>query len=98
MREYDRQKNEERKRLFHWSLDMPPAPDDDVNVSVNKGITWKEIAAVGSIALASFYIYTQNDEQKTTPPPAAVSPGDSEYEVRFYDRDGKPINFPQRVQ
>jgi len=30
------------------------------------------------------------------PPAAAASPADSEYEVRFYDKDGKLIEVPRR--
>lgn len=104
MREYDARKAKRDERLFHWSLDMPPA-DDDMNVHVNRpintGLSWKELAAGGAIALGGLHYFTDRPATITPPTPAPVTAPapvptfpdvlDSEYEVRFYDRNGKPI-------
>lgn len=74
------------RKLAYKSVDM--ADDDmDVNVQNTKsGIGWRELAVAAVTGLVGFgmWQYAQPSE-----PPA-----DSEYEVRFYDADGNPIDVP----
>jgi len=96
MREYDRERRSRARRLFHWSLDMPPEPDD-MDVHVNKsGFGWKELAVIGATVLGGSAMWMQGRD--ASPSPAAVAPVDSEYEVRFYDADGNVIQVPRRPQ
>lgn len=94
VREHDAERRKRANRLFHWSLDMPPADDDmDVRVNKNQGITWKELAVVAAALLGGGALYNNWNTGDQTPP-AATSPADSEYEVRFYDADGNLIEIP----
>ena len=74
------------------ALDM--ADDDMGDIHANRiGMTWKELAVVaallgGSVAGTAWFT---GGEGKPSASPAAASPADSEYEVRFYDADGNPI-------
>jgi hypothetical protein len=93
VREYDRERRKRAKRLFHWSLGMPP-DEDDVNVQANRsyGITWKEVAAAGALALAGYGIF----RQPSTPPPPPQPPAVQEVEplkgtIRFWTEDGTEI-------
>jgi len=89
----DWQNNLSRK-LAHKSLDI--ADDMDVNVQNTKsGIGWRELAVAAVTGLAAFGMW-QYSQQPTPPadPVEHASPVDSEYEVRFYDADGNPIDVP----
>lgn len=92
VREHDKARRKRADRLFHWSLGMPP--EDDMDVQANRvGITWRELMVAGAVGLAALGIWraTSQPSPDPAPPPAAVSPLDSEYEIRFYDADGNPI-------
>ena len=86
------------RKIVATSLDLP-WNEDEMDVRVNKGIGAG--GAIG-IALAAGLPglvavgLMSGVLDKFTKPPAAVSPADSEYDVRFYDADGKLINIPQR--
>lgn len=59
---YDKQQGWRTKfaaKAAHQALDLP-YEDDEMQVSSvrNSGITWKEIAAAGAIALGAFGIYS----------------------------------------
>ena len=89
------------KKLAHKSLDI--GEDDDIHVDKSNttlGITWKELAVLGMLGLGGLYVFDKwNQQQPTTQQPAATSPADSEYEVRFFDADGNSIKIeplPQR--
>jgi hypothetical protein len=89
-------RNRLASKLAHKSLDIDE--DEDVNVDNSRiGIGWKELAVIGLMGLGGAWIYN-NTNNNTTPPAATVQPGngpiDSEYEVRFYDADGNPIDVP----
>ena len=77
------------RRAAHKALDIG---DDDMNISPKttiNGLGWKEMLVMALVGLA-FYFGSQS--------PVATqqqSPIDSEYEVRFYDKDGNPIEIPQ---
>lgn len=97
MREYDAERRKRAKRLFHWTLDMPPE-DDMGNIQANRGITWKELAAAGTIGLAAWGIY-----RSTSPPPPVVPPAITEAQpsiepirgkIRFWAEDGTEIEEP----
>ncbi len=93
IREYDRERSKRARRLFHWSLNMPP--EDDMNVQANRiGITWRELAAAGVLGLAAWWIY-QITAAKVDPPtpPAASAPTDAAYDVRFYDAAGNEVRL-----
>lgn len=82
------------RRTIHKALDMQL--EDDMHVDNSKrqyGITWKEMAVIGALGLGGFYVYNQSNQQQPAQQPAALSPADSEYEVRFFDADGNPIKI-----
>lgn len=104
MRQYDQRRQKRADRLFHWSLDMPPG-EDDVDVRVNKtsGLGWKELVVIAAASLGGFYLLTRDDSDPAPPPAPVVQqqtggPVDSDYEVRFYDKDGNLIEVPHISQ
>lgn len=81
------------KKLAHKSLDIPE--DDDLRVEQNKtGITWRELAVLAAAGLGGGYLYTNKNETTSSASPVAVSPVDSEYEIRFFDGSGNAIEIP----
>lgn len=76
----------------------------------SKGMGWKELAAIGAILAGGGLGYKALDQFGKAPipqtqaaptaPAAPVTPGapivvpDTEYDVRFYDKDGKLIDVP----
>jgi hypothetical protein len=98
MRRYDERRQKRADRLFHWSLDMPPG-EDDVDVRVNKqsGLSWKELVVIAGAGLGGFALLTRDDSAPAPTPvvqPASGGPVDSDYDVRFYDKDGNLIDVP----
>lgn len=98
--DYDKSRRKRADRLFHWSLDMPPG-EDDVDVRVNKGMGWKELAVIAGSILGGAWMLSGPAAITQLPIPSIQSPAtqqpgpvDSEYEVRFYDKDGNPIDVP----
>ena len=87
------QSSQWRQRLFkkatHKALDIP---EDDVNINVQKGITWKEIATAGALLLASAIAAGQYFQPST--PGVDSTTGTQEFEVRFFDAEGNEINVP----
>lgn len=88
-------------RAAYKALDMPM--DDDMNIQ--SGMTWKELAAGGSVitallalALWAYSLFAPSPSLPENPPPAVNPPvastplEDRDYEVRFWDRDGNPIH------
>lgn len=77
------------RKLSHKALDIG---DDDMQLNVDNrrhaGFGWKEMAVVGALALAGFWLFGQGGQSGTPP----ASPSDSEYDVRFYDAQGKLID------
>ena len=63
------------KRATHKALDIP---EDDVNISVQKGMGWKELAIVGALAGAAAWagslIHPNQTTTTTNNPPAVVQP------------------------
>jgi len=83
------------KSVCHQALDTPEI-DDMQNVGNKSGMTWKELAVIGLVLIAGGWVakdYINVNQQQTTPTSAPASV-DSEYEVRFFDQDGNPINVP----
>ena len=91
-------RNRLASKLAHKSLDIDE--DEGVNVDNSRiGIGWKELAVLGLMGLGGAWVYSNsNSNSNNTTQPAApaqqVGPIDSEYEVRFYDADGNPIDVP----
>ena len=81
------------KSLAYKSQDM--AEDEDLQITnanqTRNGITWKELAVIAATLLGGGYLYQNSGNLSPT---ATIAPTDSEYEVRFFDADGKPINVP----
>ncbi|MCG8586531.1 MAG: hypothetical protein MI757_17615, partial [Pirellulales bacterium] len=92
-RDYNRGKAWQQRlhrEAVHKALDI--APEDDVHISQKtSGLGWRELALIilGMVAAtaASGWFFSQSAK-----PPAP--PTDSEYNVRFYDKDGKLIDVP----
>jgi hypothetical protein len=91
------------KKLRHKALDIPM--DDDVQVknttTTNSGLGWKELAALGAILIGGGGLYQLGSyKAQQATPPAVVAPvnGESNYEIRFYDKDGKLIDVPRVPQ
>lgn len=72
------------KQVCHKAVDIP---DDDVNISTQSatGITWRELLAVGALALGGWWVFLHG---------AQTPARDSEYQVRFYDKNGELIEVP----
>jgi hypothetical protein len=91
------------KRASYKALDIPEEMGDiQANKSIVSGIGWKELAVLGALGIGGYQV-TQNNTNTATPPPAppAAVAGelpDSEYEVRFFDRNGNPIDVPNISQ
>lgn len=90
-------KRQLHRKGAYKALDI--ADDDMGDIHANRiGMTWKELAAIailvgGSVSATA---YLMQSLSTPTPPPAAsptpaAGPSDSEYEVRFYDAEGRPI-------
>ena len=83
-------KSKLHKRLAHKSLDI--AEDDDIHVNNSRnGLGWKEIATIGALALGGLHLYNNSSNNNNKTPTQTTAPIDSEYEVRFFTEDGKPI-------
>lgn len=91
------------KKLAHKSLDIPT--DEEMNVSnvhntnTKSGCGWKEmlVLLLGMVSAGGAAAYFLKPSTATQP--TAVAPAqplsDSEYEVRFYDKNGKLIDIPR---
>lgn len=101
-REFEKKKQKLWMKSVHKALDVA---EDDVqfNQSVKNGMGWKELAVIAAMVMSGVgltgAIVSQMSQQPQAPPvvTAPVSPGDladTEYEVRFYDKDGNPIDVP----
>lgn len=88
------------QRVVHKGLDM--AMEDDVEVHAPRttvnGVGWKELAVAGLLALGGYGLWLRGQPSPAPAPPAFEGPLDSEYEVRFFDADGNPINVPHISQ
>jgi hypothetical protein len=59
------------RRAAHKSLDVP----EEEMITVNRsGITWREIAAVGALALGGGYLFHATTKDEPPPPPAIEQP------------------------
>lgn len=89
------------KRHTLKSLDMAMDEMGDVNTTVNKGMGVKELGIIGAIILGAL-AFMRPDLLPTTgnnqPQQQAAGPTDSEYDVRFYNRNGELIDVPQRTR
>jgi len=89
--------NAQRKRrrlalsAAHKALDIPE--DDEVNI-IN-GFGWKELLVVAALICGSLLGWAWLQRGLSPPQQRHTTPVDSEYEVRFYDREGNPIEIPQ---
>ena len=90
------------KYASHKALDIPVDEMGDINAN-RIGIGAVGVAAIAAavgippVALAAFLLWSQMDDKgdpSPIPEPPAVVVPDTEYEVRFYDRDGNPIVVP----
>ena len=80
------------QKLAYKAVDIPE--DEDVNVNVQNGIGWKGMAVIAGALLGGGWLVAAA-LQSPTSPPAPMSPADSEYEVRFYDSQGRLIEIPR---
>lgn len=88
------------RQTAHKALDI--GVDDDMFVDNSKrsnGFGWKELAVLAATAVGGGYLLTNSTTAPPMPTQQAVpSPIDSEYEVLFFDRDGRPISIPHISQ
>jgi len=84
------------KTATYKALDIPESDGVEVvvNRNISRGMGWRELLVVGGIVLGGLFAM-RPDAPDPTPVPAANVP-DTEYEVRFYDADGNPIDIEQR--
>jgi hypothetical protein len=75
------------------SLGIPP---DRGGISVHNGFGWRELLVIGLLLLGGVggTAYMAQSQISKPDTPSAASPVDSEYEVRFYDANGNPIDVP----
>jgi hypothetical protein len=94
-RDYNQGKSWQQKlhrEAVHKALDI--APEDDVHISQKtSGLGWRELAIIvlGMVAgtAATGWFFSQ-----TAPHAHNALPVDTEYDVRFYDKDGRLIDVP----
>jgi len=83
-------KRQLHRKGAYKALDI--ADDDMGDIHANRiGMTWKELAAVAALvggSIAGTSLLMRGDPPQSTLP---SGPSDSEYEVRFYDARGEPI-------
>ena len=95
-RQFAKKKRSLYLRAVSKALDMP---EDDMQLNTYKttGIGWRELLVLGGIVLGGAGLYgwiakSSADAVAPPSPPAVYGvPSDSEYEVRFYDKDGNLI-------
>lgn len=91
-------KHDLQKKATYKALDVA---DDEMDFRQNiqriQGLGWKELLVIIVGCLAAWGLWQFN----TSPPPLTPSPSqpessvpDSEYEVRFFDAEGNPIQIP----
>ena len=83
------------KKLAHKSLDIGEQDEMQVdNSRTQLGITWKELAVLAATGLGGLYMFNQWNQPATPQQqqPTQSAPVDSEYQVRFYDAEGNPID------
>ena len=80
------------RQAIHKALDI--APEEDVHIThKNNGLGWRELAIVILGMVAGTAASGLFRSQPTTPSRPSA-PSDREYDVRFYDKDGRLIEVP----
>jgi hypothetical protein len=88
-------KDKLHRKLSHKALDIKDADDLNVDNSVHKhGMDWKSLAVIAATVLGGGFLASNVFNNNPVQPPGAVSPTDSEYDVRFYDAEGNLIDIP----
>lgn len=94
------------RKATHKALDIP---DEDVEINAQRiGMSAGGVAAIaaaaglGPIGMVGLGLmsglFNHQPPAAVTPPPAEQSqPQDSEYDIRFFDSDGKLIEVPQHT-
>ena len=83
------------KKLAHKSLDI--GLDDEVNVDNSRtatGMGWKELAVIAAAGLGGTGLFMSLQPQPSQPAPQVSPLPDSDYVVRFFDKDGNLIDVP----
>jgi len=85
-------------RAAHAALDIPE--DEMINAPrITNGLGWKELAVLAATVLGVAYgVAKLTQPGAATTPPAVTAPADSEYEIRFFDKDGGLIPIPHISQ
>lgn len=88
-------KRQLQKSVTHKALDVAEA--DDVNLSVNKNTGVGNAGLIGAVAAAGLGpailgLAMLLRGGQTAPPATAPGPADANYQIRFFDKDGRPIN------
>jgi len=98
MRAHDARRQKRADRLFHWSLDMPPA-EDEVDVHVNKSaVTWRELAVIAAAILGGLLIWSSRNNTQP-PPPAASQPAEPiRGTLRFWVDDSVQVEAETEAQ
>jgi len=103
-------KGEERRRKWQdelhrrgtmKALDMAADEMGDVTTTVNKGMGVRELGMIGAIILGALAFMNSdkllpNNNGNSNNSQQAAGPADTEYDVRFYNKDGELIDVPQR--
>ena len=93
-------KRQLHKKGAYKALDI--ADDDMGDIHANRiGMTWKELIAVAVLVVGSIVGTALLVRVDVAAPASAPTPIDSEYEVRFFDAQGQPIeveHISQRKQ
>ena len=71
------------------ALDMP-----DSGTNIRTGLDWKGLAVIAAALLGGGWLL-KDALRPPVPQPAPTSPVDSEYEVRFYDAQGRLVDIPR---
>lgn len=74
----------------HITITQPAEVKGVASSMLKKCLPWIAGAMLPLLGFAAAKFFSQPSQ-----PPAAVSPSDSEYEIRFFDKDGKLIDVPR---
>lgn len=82
-------------KAIHKALNLP-MEDDDMQFNQSSGLTVGHLLGIAVIAGVLFVGASLWKPSEPAPPMSAPGVTDTEYDVRFYDREGNLIDVPQR--
>lgn len=84
--------NKQKKLQEDMTRKALDLPDDDMNITANRGTpAWVlAVISLGAMAVVGWAV----SQRTADPVPPASGPADSSYRVEFFDQHGDPIDVP----